>query len=252
ACYGRGGTEPTNTDANLVLGILTERGLLGGKRPLDSQASREAIRIRIAEPLGLTVEDAAAAIYAIQSAQTGDLLRKVVVEAGHDPREFVLYAFGGAGPAHCAGYAAELGVVQVVVPLGQVASAFSAYGLAASDIALAAELSDPSPFPMDPAAVEKNFAQLEGQVREGLERQGVRFARIELFREIDMRYSMQLAELATPVDEGPVDEAQVAAVAERFERRYADMYGQGSGFREAGMQAITYRVRAVGVLPFSP
>jgi N-methylhydantoinase A len=252
ACYGRGGTEPTNTDANLVLGILTERGLLGGKRTLDLNASREAIRTRIAEPLGLSVEDAAAAIYAIQNAQTGDLLRKVVVEAGHDPREFVLYAFGGAGPAHCAGYAAELGVAQVVVPLGQVASAFSAYGLAASDIALAAELSDPSPFPMDPVAVEKNFAQLESQVREGLDRQGVRFSRVELFREIDMRYSMQLAELATLVDDGPVDQAQVAAVAERFERRYAEMYGQGSGFRAAGMQAITYRVRAVGILPFSP
>ena len=255
ACYGLGGTEPTNTDASLVLGILTERGLLGGQRGLDARASREALRTRIAEPLGLSVEDAAAAIYAIQNAQTGDLLRKVVVEAGHDPREFVLYAFGGAGPAHCAAYAAELGVGQVVVPLGPVASAFSAYGLAASSIALGAELSDPSPFPMDPVIVEKNFAHLEGQVRDGLEGQeslGVRFARIELYREIDMRYSMQLAELAAPVDDGPVDEAQIAAVAERFERRYAEMYGAGSGFRQAGMQAITYRVRAVGVLPFSP
>jgi N-methylhydantoinase A len=255
ACYGLGGTEPTNTDASLVLGILTERGLLGGQRGLDARASREALRTRIAEPLGLSVEDAAAAIYAIQNAQTGDLLRKVVVEAGYDPREFVLYAFGGAGPAHCAAYAAELGVGQVVVPLGPVASAFSAYGLAASSIALAAELSDPAPFPMDPVIVEKNFAHLEGQVRDGLERQeslGVRFARVELYREIDMRYSMQLAELAAPVDDGPVDEAQIAAVAERFERRYAELYGAGSGFRQAGMQAITYRVRAVGVLPFSP
>jgi N-methylhydantoinase A len=252
ACYRQGGTEPTNTDANLVLGILTERGLLGGKRALDLQASREAIRTRIAEPLGLSVEDAAAAIYAIQNAQTGDLLRKVVVEAGHDPREFVLYAFGGAGPSHCAGYAAELGGGQVVVPLGQVASAFSAYGLAASDIALAAELSDPAPFPMDPVQAEKNFAQLETQVREGLGRQGVRFARIDLFREIDMRYAMQLAELAAEVDDGPIDEAQIAAVADRFERRYAGMYGEGTGFREAGMQAITYRVRGVGVLSFSP
>jgi N-methylhydantoinase A len=252
ACYRLGGTEPTNTDANLVLGILTERGLLGGRRTLDLEASREALHTRIAGPLGLSVEDAAAAVYAIQNAQTGDLLRKVVVEAGHDPREFVLYAFGGAGPAHCAAYAAELGVGQVVVPLGQVASAFSAYGLAASSIGLAAELSDPSPFPMDPVIVEKNFAHLESQVRDGLERQGVRFTRIDLFREIDMRYAMQLAELAAPVDDGPVDDAQVAAVADRFERRYAEMYGAGSGFRQAGIQAITYRVRAVGVLPFSP
>jgi len=143
ACYGSGGTEPTNTDANLVLGILPESGLLGGRKPLSLKLAREAIDIQVARPLGLPVEAAAAAIYAVQNAQTGDLLRKTVVEAGYDPRDFVLYAFGGAGPAHCASYAAEVGVGEVVVPLGPVASAFSAYGLASSDIVLAAELSDP-------------------------------------------------------------------------------------------------------------
>jgi N-methylhydantoinase A len=252
ACYGQGGSEPTNTDANLVLGILTERGLLGGRKALDAELSRTAIRTHIAEPLGLSVEDAAAAIYAIQNAQTGDLLRKAVVEAGHDPREFVLYAFGGAGPAHCAAYAAEVGVRQVVVPLGQVASAFSAYGLAASDIVLAAEFSDPSAFPMDPVRVEKNFADLEAQVRDALDRQGVRFGQIELAREVDMRYSMQLAELATPVSDGPIDAAELSATAARFEQRYADLFGAGSGFREAGIQAITYRVRATGKLKSAP
>jgi N-methylhydantoinase A len=250
ACYGNGGTEPTNADANLVLGILTPHGLLGGARSLDLDAARAAIETNIARPLGLSVEDAAAAIYAIQNAQTGDLLRKVVVEAGHDPREFVLYAFGGAGPAHCAAYAAELGVGKVVVPLGQVASAFSAYGLAASNIALAAELSDPAMVPMDPVRVEKNLAQLEAQVRDGLERQGVRFTRVDVFREIDMRYSMQLAELPAGIDDGPIDEAQIRRAADRFEARYAEMFGAGSGFSAAGIQAITYRVRAVGVLPF--
>ncbi len=107
ACYGQGGTEPTNTDANLVLGILPERGLLGGRKALDLQLAREAIRTKIAEPLGLSIEDAAAAIYAVQNAQTGDLLRKTVVEAGHDPRNFIVYAFGGSGPAHCGAYAQE-------------------------------------------------------------------------------------------------------------------------------------------------
>jgi N-methylhydantoinase A len=252
ACYGQGGEEPTNTDANLVLGILTERGLLGGRKALDAERSRTAIRTHIAGPLGLSVDDAAAAIYAIQNAQTGDLLRKAVVEAGHDPRDFVLYAFGGAGPAHCAAYAAEVGVREVVVPLGPVASAFSAYGLAASDIVLAAELSDPSAFPMDPVRVEKNFAHLEAQVREALDRQGVRFGQVELAREVDMRYSMQLAELATPVSDGPIDAAELNAAAARFEQQYADLFGAGSGFREAGIQAITYRVRATGVLPSSP
>ncbi|WP_103381719.1 hydantoinase/oxoprolinase family protein [Pseudonocardia dioxanivorans] len=252
ACYGGGGTEPTNTDANLVLGILTERGLIGGRKPLSLELARQAIDTQIAKPLGLTVEEAAAAIYAVQNAQTGDLLRKTVVEAGHDPRGFVLYAFGGAGPAHCAGYAAEVGVGEVVVPLGPVASAFSAFGLASSDIVLAAELSDPTVVPFDPARAEHNFAVLEQRVRDGLERQGVRFETVELHREVDMRYAMQLAEVTTPVANGPLDIAAIEDAATAFEARYAELYGKDAGFREAGIQAITFRVRGVGVLPFSP
>ncbi|GLZ49035.1 methylhydantoinase [Actinomycetospora sp. NBRC 106375] len=252
ACYDQGGTEPTNTDANLVLGILPASGLLGGRKALDVDKAREAIRTRIAEPLGLSVEDAAAAIHAAQNAQTGDLLRKSVVEAGHDPREFVLYAFGGSGPAFCAKYATHLGVSEVVVPLGPVASAFSAYGLAASDIALAGELSDPAQLPVDPVRAEKNFAQLSDQVRQGLDRQGLKFDRVEIVREVDMRYAMQLAEVTVGVGDGPLDENAMNDAAQRFEQKYADLYGQGSGFSAAGIQAITYRVRGRGVLPFSP
>jgi N-methylhydantoinase A len=252
ACYGNGGTEPTNTDANLVLGIIPERGLLGGRRALDIGLAREAIRTRIAEPLGLTVEEAAAAIYEVQNAQTGDLLRKTVVEAGHDPRGFIVYAFGGSGPAHCGLYAQEIGATDVVVPLGQVASAFSAYGLASSDIVLAKEMSDPAAMPLDPARVQRNFEELEGQVRELLARQGLNFSSIEIEREIDMRYTMQLAEVATPIPEGDLTAGDMATSADVFEHRYADLYGKDSGFREAGIQAITYRVRGTGVLPFSP
>lgn len=252
ACYGNGGTEPTNTDANLVLGIIPERGLLGGKRTLDMSLAREAIRTRIAQPLGLSIEDAAAAIYEVQNAQTGDLLRKTVVEAGHDPRDFIVYAFGGSGPAHCGRYAQEIGATNVVVPLGQVASAFSAYGLASSDIVVAKELSDPAALPLDPARVQKNFEELEAAVRELLDRQGMQFSSIDLEREIDMRYSMQLAEVATAIPGGDLTAASVANAANLFEARYAELYGQDSGFREAGIQAITYRVRGTGVLPFSP
>lgn len=252
ACYGQGGTEPTNTDANLVLGILPERGLLGGRKALDMALAREAIRTRIAEPLGLSVEDAAAAIYAVQNAQTGDLLRKTVVEAGHDPRNFIVYAFGGSGPAHCGLYAQEIGASRVVVPLGQVASAFSAYGLASSNIVLAKELSDPAAMPLDPARVEENFKLLEEHVRGQLDRQGLQFASVEIEREIDMRYTMQLAEVATPLPGGSLTSTEIVAAAEAFEKKYADLYGKDSGFREAGIQAITYRVRGTGVLPFSP
>lgn len=252
ACYGAGGTEPTNTDANLVLGIIPERGLLGGRRALDVSLAREAIRTRIAEPLGLSIEDAAAAIYEVQNAQTGDLLRKTVVEAGHDPRDFIVYAFGGSGPAHCGLYAQEIGATDVVVPLGQVASAFSAYGLASSDIVLAKEMSDPAALPLDPQRVQRNFEQLEEQVRAMLDRQGLHFSAVEIEREIDMRYSMQLAEVATPIPAGDLTAQDLAEASDAFEAKYADLYGAGSGFREAGIQAITYRVRGTGVLPFSP
>jgi N-methylhydantoinase A len=164
----------------------------------------------------------------------------------------VVYAFGGAGPAHCARYAAEVGAAEVVVPLGPVASAFSAFGLASSDIVLAAELSDPTFVPFDPARAERNFAALEQRVRAGLDRQGLRFATVELHREIDMRYSMQLAEVTAPVATGPLDAAAIEATAAAFEQRYAELYGKDAGFREAGIQAITFRVRGIGVLPFSP
>lgn len=252
ACYGAGGTEPTNTDANLVLGILPESGLLGGRKALDLQAAREAIRTRIAEPLGLSVEDAAAAIYAIQNAQTGDLLRKTVVEAGYDPREFVLYAFGGAGPAYCASYAAEVGVREVVVPLGPVASAFSAYGLASSDIVLAREISDPGLMPLPAEQVQRHFDELEAALDSDLRRQGLQYDRIEYVRSIDLRYTSQLAEVPVVVPAGELDDTAVKTVAADFERRYAELFGAGSGFSAAGIQAITFRVRATGILPFNP
>jgi len=252
ACYDQGGEWPTNTDANLVLGILPKRGLLGGAKRLSVERAREAIRTRVAEPLGLSVEDAAAAIYAAQTAQTSDLLRKTVVETGRDPRDFVLYAFGGSGPAFCAAYAASLGVGKVVIPLGAVASAFSAYGLATSNIVLNTELSDPGQAPLDSAQANVNFKRLEDDVRAGLERQGVSFEQIVIEREIDMRYAMQLAEVPVAVPAGELtDETLEKAVAD-FERAYAELYGKDSGFREAGVQAITYRVRGTGVMPFSP
>ncbi|MEV4080844.1 hydantoinase/oxoprolinase family protein [Nonomuraea fuscirosea] len=250
ACYGNGGTRPTNTDANLVLGILSERGLLGGRKPLRMDLAREAIREHVAEPLGLTVEEAAIAIHEVQNAQAGDLLRRAVVQAGHDPRDFVVYAFGGAGPAHCAGYCQDLGVSEVVVPLGPVASAFSAYGLAASDVVLSAELSDPSSFPVPHAVLESHFARLEADLQRGLDQQKVKFHDVTLQREVDLRYSMQVTELATAVPDALLTERTGEEILERFETQYERINGSGAGYREAGVQAITYRVRAKAGLGF--
>jgi N-methylhydantoinase A len=250
ACYGNGGTRPTNTDANLVLGIMSERGLLGGKKPLKADLAREAIRQHVAEPLGLTVEEAAVAIYEVQNAQAGDLLRRAVVQAGYDPRDFVVYAFGGAGPAHCAGYCQDLGVSDVIVPLGPVASAFSAYGLAASDVVISAEFSDPSAFPIDHTLLESYYERLESDLQRALDRQQVKFKSVTLQREIDLRYSMQVSELTTPVPATRFAEQTGEEILDRFEEHYERINGSGAGYRAAGVQAITYRVRAKGDLGF--
>lgn len=252
ACYDDGGTEPTVTDADLLLGIINPDNFLAGRKKLSVERARDAVKTRIADRLGLSVDDAAAAIYAIQNAQTADLVRKVVVNSGQDPRDFSVYAFGGAGPMHCANYSADLGVREVVVPIGSTSAVFSAYGLAASDIVITAERSQPSAMPADPATFNALFAELEKELRQRLDEQGLEFESVEFEREADLRYTMQLAEVATPVPGGDVDEEGILAVGAEFERNYEALYGKGSGFPDAGVQIITYRTRAVGKLPIRP
>ena len=149
-------------------------------------------------------------------------------------------------------YAAEVGASEVVVPLGPSRARSPRSGSRPSDIVLAAELSDPTFVPFDPARAERNFAELEQRVRDGLDRQGLQFETVEMHREIDMRYTMQLAEVTAPVADGPLDAAAIEAAAAAPSSRYAELFGKDAGFREAGIQAITFRVRGVGVLPFTP
>jgi N-methylhydantoinase A len=252
ACYGQGGTEPTLTDANLVLGILNPDNFLGGRQKLRPDLAEQAIRQHIADRVGLSVADAAAAVRAIQDAQTADLIRKVVVNAGYDPRDFVVYAFGGAGPAHCASNTADLGVHSVVVPLGPTAAAFSAYGLASADVGVTAEISDPSNYPVAAGHLNAVFGRLEQAVQHELAAQNLAFERVTTRREIDIRYSLQLAEVSTLVRNGDLSEPDVAQVAADFEALYERRFGEGTGFKDAGFQFITYRVFATGHLGAKP
>lgn len=252
ACYGEGGEEPTVTDVDLLLGIVNPDNFLGGRKKLSKDLAAEAVRTHLAEPLGMSVDDAAAAVYAIQNAQTADLVRKVVVSAGQDPRDFVLYAFGGAGPMHCVSYATDLEVGQIVVPLGTTAAVFSAYGLAASDIVLTAEHSSPTNFPPHPEEFNEAFAGLRRDLDERLSAQRLRFSNVDYQNEVDLRYTMQLAEVPTPVPESEVDEAALDRLGTAFGELYERLYGKGSGFAEAGLQLITYRTSAIGELPIRP
>lgn len=252
ACYGEGGTEPTVTDVDLLLGIINPDNFLGGRKKLSRELAAEAVRTHLAEPLGMSVDEAAAAVYAIQNAQTSDLVRKVVVTSGQDPRDFVLYAFGGAAPMHCASYAADLEISEVIVPLGPTAAVFSAYGLAASDIVLTEELSSPTDFPPLPEQFNATFSGLRRGLEDRLAEQQLRFADVTYRNEVDLRYTMQLAEVETPVPMDEVDEAGLEDVGSTFGELYERLYGKGAGFAEAGLQLITYRTQAVGVLPIRP
>lgn len=254
--YGRGGTHVTVTDADVVLGVIDPDAFLGGRMSLDKEAAERAIQEQIAGPLGMSVEEAAAGIKRIVDSRMADTLRELTVGHGHDPRDFVIYAYGGAGPMHCSGFGAELGVGQILVPATSMAH--SAYGALAADIQHSAERSisfssvagNPSPADdFDPANLSAAFADLESQATSRLRADGIPSEEMQLARSVDMRYRMQTHELIVPVLEPLVTRADVEHLVQRFERIYEETYGRGAGFREAGIEITTFRVTGTGRTP---
>ncbi|KRB78862.1 hypothetical protein ASE00_21025 [Sphingomonas sp. Root710] len=252
-CYGRGGTRPTVTDADVVLGIIDPSGFLGGKMKLDRDAARNAIQHHIADPLGISVESAAAGIRRIVDAHMADTLREVTIGRGHDPRDFALFAYGGAGPVHCAGFGAELGVSKIVVPFTSMAH--SAYGALVSDLNHSAEISlimqggggaAPLHHGLDARAVEAGFVDLEKNSRAALHRAGVPDGDIILQRSVSMRYRRQTNDLAIELTPGVVDDEVLVALTQRFETTYETIYGEGAGFSQAGLEITNLRVEAIG------
>jgi N-methylhydantoinase A len=246
ACYAAGGELPTVTDADLLLGILDPDAFLGGRMRLDVDAAREAVRIHVAEPLGVSVQEAAAGIKRIVDGRMGDLLRTVTLERGHDPREFTLYAYGGAGPAHAPAFALEL-VDAVLVPATQ--SVHSALGAASSDIALRTELSSPMRVAreslgadVDAGELESIFDALERRAREQLGAQGVPPERQSLARVVEVRFIRQTKALEVTYTGSP------QALIEDFLRIYARRYGETAVPDLAGFELVTFVVLARGNL----
>jgi N-methylhydantoinase A len=217
AAYGKGGEEPTNTDANLVLGRLGER-LVGGGMALDREAAEEAIRSRVAEPLGLDLHEAAEAIIAVANANMADAVRIISLQRGYDPREFALVVFGGAGPLHGAALARELGVPAVLVPPRP--GTWSALGCLMVDIRH--DLSEMFLRPAgdaDPKALEEAFGRLEAEGRELLASEGVGEDDVTLERSIAMRYLGQWRSLQVGFD-GDL-EASIARFHDEHEREFS-------------------------------
>jgi N-methylhydantoinase A len=247
-CYGLGGVEPTVSDADLVLGYLNQDYFLGGRLSLNKRAALQAIRDKIATPLGMEDVEAASGIYRIANSHMSDLIRKATVEKGHDPRNFVLFAFGGAGPVHASRYAAELGVKEVIIPV--TASVHGATGLISSDVVYEYGKSDHLLIPADLGRLNTNFSTLMGKALADLRRAGFTNGDIRIVRSLDMRYRYQVHEISVPFPPGisEIGPKDVEELYDRFDEVYETAYGKGSGYRDAGKEILTFRVTAVGLL----
>lgn len=255
ACYGGGGTEPTVTDADVVLGLINPDMFLGGRKRLDRAAAEEAIRTHIADPLGISVEAAAEGIKRIVDARMSDLIRRVTVHKGHDPRDFALVAFGGAGPVHAYSYGADLGVRKIVVPV--TASVHSAFGILTSDLVVTKELSRSFLTPpgsagasdyVDPAAPSEVLSELERDAVAMLTEQGLSSAEVTVQRFVDMHFRFQIHELPVAIPDGELTGHVLDRLISQFVRDYELLFGEGSAFTAAGVEFVTWRVVATGRL----
>ncbi|WP_338448108.1 hydantoinase/oxoprolinase family protein [Niallia oryzisoli] len=248
-CYGKGGTEPTVTDADVVLGFIDPDYFLYGAIELHKDKAVEAISEKIAKPLGLSVEEAAAGIVEIANSQMADLIRKMSIERGYDPRDFALFLYGGAGPTHGTAYGRDLGVKEMIVPLGETAAVYSAFGISSSDISHVYEISDPIQAPWDLELVSENFIKLEKKAVEQLFIENISEGNIQLERWIEMRYKGQVHQVDVPFPNGVITENVINQVISEFEKRYESMYGKGAAFKEGGIELVSYRVNSYGKLP---
>ena len=250
ACYDRGGTEPTVTDANLVLGYLDPDSFLGGSMKLNKDKAFKAVEEKLARPLKTDPVEAAAGVYDIVNANMANAIRILTVQRGHDPREMILFAYGGAGPIHAAEYGADLDVPLIVVPAA--ASIFSAFGATRMEILHKYEVSRKLVFPLDPKEVNEIFADLEEGARRDLEKDGVAKSAQLLRREVDMRYLLQVHEVSVPVPSKTLTRADVEKLGAHFVQLYEKIYGKGTALPHAGMEAVLFRVDAIGKIPKPP
>jgi N-methylhydantoinase A len=248
ACYGKGNTTPTVTDADVVLGYIDPDNFLGGRMKLDKGKSVAAVR-SVADKLGLSLMEAASGIAKIAEFKMADIIRKMTVEKGHDPRDFVLFAFGGAGPVHAAVFGAELGVQKVVVPLREIASTWCAFGAAAADILHVYEQVDIQASPFDPERVNRVLAELQARAEAQMEKDGIARARRRFSFSLDMRHRGQINEVEVMLAEGRLKGAFFERLRTRFYARYEQLYGKGSSYGGARLEIVTLRVRATAATP---
>jgi N-methylhydantoinase A len=245
-CYGRGGTRPTVTDCNLILGYLDQSSLLGGRMTIDYDAAAAAIDVHLARPLGLTVSEAAASVIRIVNNTMAEALRIVSVERGHDPREFGMVAFGGAGPLHAAALAEELEIPEIIIP--PIPGGFSALGLVGADIrrdyskTLYGRLSA-----ISPEIFQDIWDEMQANAEEMLAEARIDRKDWQFRRSAGLRYARQAYELNVPVPQGKVTAAMLSQLVSDFHAKHEQTYGH---FNEnERVNVVTLRLTAIGKLP---
>jgi N-methylhydantoinase A len=249
ACYGRGGDLPTVTDCNLALGYLSADNFLGGRMRLDPDRARQAIADKVAGPLDLPLEAAAEGVIRIIEVKMEEAIKAISTMRGHDLRDFMLLAFGGAGPVHAGRIARDLGLAGVIVP--PYPGVFSAIGLLISDVKHDYVQSRLTPIAaLTVEAVEAVFDRLEREAVAQLQRDGFSAAAIRLDRTLDMRYSGQGYETAVPCPAALLREGGLVAIRKRFDEQHRAMFGHMAPGEQ--VEVVSYRLRGNGIVAPPP
>ncbi|MEM7466593.1 MAG: hydantoinase/oxoprolinase family protein [Pseudomonadota bacterium] len=246
-CYGNGGTVPTLTDVMLIIGYMAGDYFLGGQHKLDIEAAQNRFAKEIAEPLGLSVREAAAGIFRIACSQMSDLIHQITVERGLDPREFVLHAFGGTCPMLASTFAEELRVKKIVIPY--TASVNCAFGMTTADVVHEFAETNIIALPTTANDIAAAFKPLLADAKKSLAADNFSSSESEYRCAVGMRYRLQVHELIVPIAGIPQDQAGVEKLMDDFEQLYEQRYGKGSAYKEAGMEITQCRVSAHGLMP---
>ena len=245
ACYNLGGVEPTLTDCSVVLGYVNPNYLLGGELKIDAEKAFRAIEEKVAKPLRMETIEAAYGAYSIANANMLRAIRAVSSERGRDPRKFILYAFGGAGPMHVAGVAQGLGIRTIIVP--PVPGVCSAFGLLCADIER--HYAQAFSYKVEESmlqSLKNTFERISDQAISSVEVWGGRpKAKPRIYRYVDIRYKGQAWELSIPVPEGELSQTQLSVLFEAFEKEHERIYGH----RLPGYPVEVVNLRVMATLP---
>jgi len=247
-CYGRGGAIPTVTDAQLVLGYLDPDNFAGGRMKLDRAAAFSSIE-DMGKAIGMTAMECAAGICRIVELQMADVIRKVTVEKGFDPREFVLFAFGGAGPAHAGVFAKELGVRKIVIPQRKAASTWCAFGAAAADVLHIFEHTEIMPTPVPAGRINRILEKIQSDAGKLMASEGIAAARQRFEFSLDVRHKGQINEVEVLLPYERVPSNYEPSLRRWFTAKYEKLYGRGSALAGAQLEIVVCRLRARALTP---